>query len=72
MRSMRYTTLYVLSVLVAIILAGLAAVQGASAALGITPQQQAWAGVASAALGVLASFLPRVTATPSPERQGLD
>jgi hypothetical protein len=68
---MTYTSKYVLSIVVAVGLAGLAAAQGSSA-LGLTSQQQAWVGVVSAILGVAASFLPRVTAAPTPERKGLD
>lgn len=68
-----YTALYVLAVAVAVILAGLAAIQVADPdLLGLTRKHLAWAGVASAMLGVLASFLPRVNKPPSESRRGMD
>lgn len=68
---MPYTSKYILAILVTIVLAGLAVVQGSSA-LGLTPQQQAIVGVVTAMLGALNGFLPRVTANPTPERKGVD
>ena len=70
---MSYTAQYWVSVAVTVTLAIFAAIQvGNPDALGISPRVIAWLGIASSGLGVLAGFLPRVTAPPSDDRKGLD
>lgn len=55
------------AVLVAVLLAVLGAIQVADpVSLGLTSRVAAWLGVASAGLGVLASFLPSVRRRPEP------
>lgn len=57
---------YTVAVVVAALLAMLGVVQVADpASLGIPPTAIAWAGVLSAGLGVVASFLPSVRRPPS-------
>ena len=63
---MSYQTQYLLSVLVTVLLGMLGAVQlGNADLLGITPRVSAWLGIASAALGIAAGFLPNVRRTPA-------
>lgn len=70
---MSYTVQWWMSVGVAVTLAIFGAIQLARPAdLGISPQMGAWIGILSSGLGVLAGFLPRVTATPNDSRNGLD
>lgn len=67
-----YTTQYILAIVVAVALVMIGFAIGSSSALGLSQQQVAILGMVSAGLGVVASVLPRVQATPSDERKGLD
>ena len=70
---MSYNWQYTASIVVAITLGVIGAIQLADPAeLQIAPVVVAWAKIAAVGLGIAAGFLPRVTAPPNDSRVGKD
>lgn len=72
MRPENYRVSFWAAVIVTVVLAMLGAATVAADPLELTKQQVALIGVATAGLGVLNGFLPRVNKPPSDDRRGRD
>lgn len=70
---MSYKMQYVATIVVAIALLALGAIQAAGyEALGISIRTMAWLGVLTAVLGGIQSFLPRLNVTPENRREAFE
>lgn len=73
MRSLSYTLLYALAIVVLLTSTLVTLVQAADpASLGFSPLAARWLGIGSGLLGVVASLLPRVNKRPDSSRRGMD
>lgn len=69
---MPYTWQFLAALVVALAIFVLTGLAGASADLGLTRAQVVLITIAVGGLGIVQSVLPRITATPNPDRAGKD